>query len=70
MTDFSWERAFVGVIKVKDLQINHPGLSRWDQNSMTSVLVRDTREKIRPREGGGRDQSDSATSHTWNHFIG
>lgn len=57
MTDFSWKRAFVGEVKVKDLKINHPGLSKWDQTPMTSVLVRDTREKkIRPQEGQGRDR--------------
>lgn len=34
---------------------DHPGLSRWTLNSMTSILIRDTEKKRRPCKDRGRD---------------
>ena len=57
---------FAYVIKLRILRWDHPGLSRWALNTMTSVLKRDTHKRDAWRRGlcedWGRDWSNVATN--------
>lgn len=72
------ERVFADVIKLRTLTWgNHPGLSKWDRNPVTSVLIekcrrtygtdrRRHRQRRRGSNGEGRDRSSGASREgTW-----
>ena len=62
---FIWIKDVENVIKIKIPRGDHPSLSGWDLNPMTSVLLRHREmhsEKSRLCEGKCRDWNDASAS--------